>query len=389
MLDANGNGAADQARFRFTRPLSALPAAVSPIYWNDIGPKFATKPPLLSFLAGSGQSIVVADFAAAEFPMGLTSIPTGAHPQATFPADTVFGGQTAPLADSMGAVPMSAVIALGASRTVAASGSGIIRSPDTLSVTVSEPLKAGFSSLLRFGKWKDDHCADRGQSLPITSLRTAPSLNEPLSYVLILDPLSAYPVSGDCVYLDGNGSVFDLPGNAPAPLGVRITGPKPPQDIRLAVGYPPVSGGGPANPNASSASLWIPPVGFTTGTPFRESILPTPGQPASGTDPNRDQALDPGVVLIKVVSAGKYVAHAHLFDNLGNFVAEIDQSFGYKGELDNAARLDPQGYRSFLVWDGRDAKGRLAGQGVIIWKIDFALDDGARLTKVVRTGLLR
>jgi hypothetical protein len=388
MLDVNGNGAADQARFRLTFPLSALPTAISPVYWNEVAPKFTAKAPVLSFLPGSGQSIIVADFSGGEFPAGLTSIPSGAHPQATFPADTVFGGQTAPLSDSIGAVPVSAVIALGAP-AVAATGNGVIRIPDTLTVTISEPLRPGFSSLLRFGKWIDGHCLDRGQSRPITSLGTTQGAAGPLSFVLILDPMSAYPVSGDCAYLEGNASVSDLPGNAPAPLGVRITGPKPPQNIRSAVGYPPVTGGGPANPDANAASEWVPPVGFMPEKTFRESPLPTPGDPSSGTDPSRAQALAPGTVLIKVVSAGKYVAHARLFDNLGNFIAAFDQSFGYKGELDNAARLEPQGYRSFLVWDGRDGKGQLAGQGVVIWKIDFTLDDGNQLTKFVRTGLLR
>jgi hypothetical protein len=395
MLDLNGNGAADQARFRFTRPLNVLPAAVSPIYWNDVGPRFTAKPPVLSFLAGSGQSIVVADFSGAEFPAGLTSIPAGARPQATFPSDTVFGGQTPPLADSMGAIPMSAVMALGAS-PAEAPGNAVIRIPDTLTVTVSEPLRPGSPSrfpFFRFGKWKDGHCLARGQSLPVAPLGAAQAGTDPLpsalSFIIVLDPLAANPVSGDCAYLEGDGSVLDLPGNVPAALGVRITGPKPPMGIRSAVGYPPVSGGGSANPDAIADLRWIPPVGFAPGDPFREPVLPAPGQPAIGADPNRAEALAPGTVLVKVVSAGKYVAHARLFDNLGNFVATFGQSFGYKGELDNAARLEPQGYRSFLVWDGRDAKGRLAGQGVLVWKIDFILDDGTRLTKSVRTGLLR
>lgn len=389
MLDANGNGAADQARFRFTRPLSALPAALGPVYWNEVGPQFTTKAPVLSFLAGSSQTVVVADFAGAEFPAGLTSVPAGARPSATFPSDTVFGGQSPQLADSMGPVPVSAVIALGASRTVAASGGGVMRAPDTLTVKVSEPLRPGIASLLRFGKWKDGRCSGRALSLPVAALATTPAAADPLSFAVILDPLSAYPVSGDCAYLEGDGSVLDLPGNAAAGLGARITGPKPPQGIRSTAGYPPVSGGGSANPEAGAGALWIPPVGFSPETPFRETHLPTPGQPASGTDPNRAQALASGIALIQVVSAGKYVAHAHLFDNLGNFIAGFGQSFGYKGELDNAARLDPEGYRSFLVWDGRDGKGRLAGQGVVIWKLEFLLDDGTRATKVVRTGLLR
>jgi hypothetical protein len=389
MLDLNGNGAADQARFRFTRPLNALPATISPIYWNEAGPKFTTKPPVLSFLAGSGQSIVVADFTGAEFPAGLTSIPAGARPSATFPSDTVFGGQSPQLADSMGAIPLSAVIALGASPAAAASGNGVVRIPDTLRVTLSEPLRPGYPSLLRFGKWTDGKCFDRGQSLPVAALGAAQASADAMTFVLVLDPLAAGPVSGDCAYLEGNGSVLDLPGNATAALGARITGPKPPMDIRSTAGYPPVSGGGSANPDAVAGLRWIPPVGFMPGGRFREAELPAPGQPAVGADPNGAEPLAPGTVLVKVVSAGKYLAQASLFDNLGNFVTSFGQSFGYKGELDNAARLEPQGYRSYLVWDGRDAKGRLAGQGVVIWKIDFILDDGARTTKTVRTGLLR
>jgi hypothetical protein len=382
MKDVDGNGAADQACFVFTHPLTALPASIGPVYWNDVSPKLANaKAPRLSFLAGSGQTVVMADFAGAEFPAGLTSVPPGAHPQATFPSDAVFGGQKPLLADSVGPVPLSAGIALGNF------GVSAVRIPDTLTVTVSEPLRAGFPSLIRFGKLKDDRCQDAASVAYPVLLGSVSVSAGGLTYTLVLDPQAANPVSGDCAYL---GPVLDVPGNAPSPVGVRITGPQVPQAIRGASGYPAVSGGGSSNPEVIYPGIqWIPPVGYVPGSPFQETNLPAPGQPASGRDATAQIPLTEGTTLLKVVSAGKYLARVSIFDNLGVFVKSFGQSFGYKGELENASRLEPLGYKSFLVWDGRDKGGHLAGQGVYIWIIDFTLADGSTHSKTVRTGLLR
>ncbi len=382
MKDSDGNGAADQAGFVFTHPLTALPSSIGPVYWNDVSPKLANpKAPRLSFLAGSGQTVVMADFAGAEFPVGLTSVPPGGHPQATFPADAVFGGQIPLLADSVGPVPLSAAIALGSITSLA------VRLPDTLTVTISEALRPNPASLIRFGKLKDDRCQDAQSAANPVLLGTPTASANGLTYSLVLDPQAANPVSGDCAYL---GTVLDLPGNGPSPLGVRIGGPQVPQAIRAASGYPAVSGGGTSNLEVTSGNLlWIPPVGYVPGTPFQETIMPAPGQPASGRDATRQIPLSDGTTLLKVVSAGKYTARVFIFDNLGLFVKTFSQSFGYKGELENAARLEPLGYKSFLVWDGRDMSGNLAGQGVYIWRVDFTLDDGTTHSRTVRTGLLR
>lgn len=170
-----------------------------------------------------------------------------------------------------------------------------------------------------------------------------------------------------------------------------LTPPRPP-GIRSVSAHPPVAGDARLRNRAAGSGMpatlsWIPPVGWVEGQPYRESLIP--GQPTAGKDENGPRDLPEGTALVKVVGWGRYVAQVAIYDNLGNFVRRFTQTFGYRGELENPARLTQEGLQSFLVWDLRDEKGRLAGQGVYLWRIAFDLETGRGVEKMLRMGVLR
>lgn len=180
----------------------------------------------------------------------------------------------------------------------------------------------------------------------------------------------------------------------------KIDPAKPPDVIRSVAAFPPVSGdvrpqvwagllGGPAGPLGPEGPQWIPPVGFVEAGGYREHPLPVLGQPAVGADAEVLRGIPRNHALVQVVGRGRYLARVTIVDHLGNAVRSFRQSFGYRGELDNPRRVTPLGLQSFLVWDLKDDRGALAGQGVYLWRIDLVQEKGPRVGKVIRMGLLR
>lgn len=389
--DLDGDGAGDHVYLVFTRKLDALPATIGPVYWNAEGPGFANRqPPKLAYVPGTDQGSVVADFSDAPFPNGLTGIASGVAPYATLPSVGVFAGQKPVLADSMGPVLIKATLSLSDGEdTVAA------RNQDTLQVTVSEVLAAAdWMGLIKFGKARDGSCSDYAGTAPVV-LSTAPNLAaDAITYTLLVPnaPAAITPFTGDCVYLNTGAGYADGYGNRPPEHGVRIEGPKS-RKVRLALkGYPPIAGTGPGtNPSATPDYIgWIPPVGFVPGSRYRENDLPLPGSAPTGTDVTGKVPLPDDLAAVQIIANRKYIAKVTLFDNLGNLVTDFSQSFGYRGELGNQARqVGALGWAGYLIWDMRDKSGGLVGQGVYIWNIVLQYEDGSKIIKQIRTGVLR
>lgn len=389
--DLDGDGAGDHVYLVFTRKLDDLPATLGPVFWNAEGPAFANRQaPKITFLDGTGQGTVAADFSDAPFPNGLTGIASGAAPYATLPATGVFAGQKPVLADSMGAVIVKASISLADAGDTAAA-----RHRDTLRVTLSEPLAAAdWAGLFRFGSAPNGKCTDYAGSRPVV-VSGAPALaSDGMTYtVLVLDdPANRTPFTGDCMYLETGKGYTDAHGNRPPEHGLRLEGPKARKVFMVLQGYPPIAGFGASTVpgNAGTFIGWIPPVGYVPGTTFRESQLPVPGSQPVGTDMTGSIPLDPAIATVQIIANRKYIARVSIFDNLGNRVREFSQSFGYRGELANPARhAGSRGWTGYLVWDLRDQKGAQAGQGVYIWNILLEYEDGTRAVRLLRTGVLR
>jgi hypothetical protein len=413
--DENGNGAGDHVYLVFTRPLEAVPDFLNPVYWNGTTGAINGKPPKLSIMPGH-PNVLVADFSEAPFPIGLTSIATGQTPTATLPSTNIFAGQKPVISDSMGPIIDSAKVhpfnplAL----VPGATGLGV----DTVTVYVSEPMKTlnDWQDLLRFSKPTEVNgiksCTDYVHSAPIISEVLVQESADHKSFTLLVSAgKGATPLAGDCVYITVNGIYTDVLKNMPPVHGEILKGKKPPRQIELFRGYPPVVGltannpgfvlvnNDPKSDQGSEFSTkvgtvfqtqWIPPADFILGQNYvGSSPIGGVATGSVGMDPTRWVALPNNLATVQVISTGEYIADITIFDNLGNFVKAFRQSFGYRGELNNQERAAKRGLASFLVWNLKNEKGQVAGQGVYVWKVVFQFKNNKQEIRYTRTGVTR
>jgi hypothetical protein len=425
MKDEDENGHADHAYFIFDHKLSRLPGGIDEVYWNQEGADFKKKAEgsILSFLAGSDSTIVVADFSKSQFggSLYLTDIPSGKPgPYGRFPDDNLFGGQKAALADSMGPVITSALKLPSNLQSYNVTNTEKRFNPDTLVVTVSEKIKTStnFSDMLRFSKG----CADYKESGPVKMFNEPAVSADGLTWVIIVDnaPNTQAPLVKDCLFLEVDGRYTDSPGNRPARLGAELSGENPKLVIREFRGFPPVAGldpstpgfvistnekrdeqGGiwsnPSGPGGNSwVVTWIPPYGFDPKDPVGslQRVANDFDNPKAGErhpEQVSPQPLPDGISTVQVIASGAYKAQIRIFDNLGHFVRSMEQAYGGNGEDKNPWRAANKGQVSFLVWDMKDKDGGIVGNGVYVWKVAFTFLEKTKKSEVMytRTGVVR
>ncbi len=419
IMDKDQDGMADHVYLVFDHKLPVLPAALDSVFWNQVGKDFNRKADagMLSF-QGTDSSIVVVDFSKSQFGDHLTGIPSGQAPYAVLPANALFGGQHAPLADSVGPVPVTAVKHPSNLQSYNVSLTEKRFNPDTLVVTLSEKIKttiANFGSMLRFSKG----CLDYTGSAPVKTY-SEPTTSDGIEYTVIVDntPDTQVPLVDDCIFLEAGGGYLDLPGNAPGRLGVKLTGDNPKLTIREFRGYPPVAGMDPNSPgfvvvtndnrvdktgtwsnqggNGEWQVTWIPPYGFEENNPVGSltDIAAHFNDPQSGVrrpEVSTPRPMPPSLSTVEVISSGAYRAQIHIFDNLGTPVRYMEQAYGFNGEDKNPWRATDKGQLSFLVWDMLDERGQMAGQGVYVWKVAFTFLEKNKKSEIMytRTGVMR
>lgn len=412
--DTDADGAGDKVFFVFTRPLTALPAAIDTIYWNKVAPGFNNKvAPKLSFLPGSNNTVVIADLTASPFPKGLTSIPAGEKPIGVLPQGGVLLGQRPAINDSIGPILDSGLAKPFDNSKV--TGGGALNL-DTLVIYVSEEMRTNttWDNMLLWGKPVNGQCNDFANAKPVVPARQPIQNPDQKSFIILVanGQGGPTPVVGDCIYLNVDGTQTDLVRNVPATYGIQLRGRRPPREIELFRGFPPVVGFDDASkpgfllvtndprkgdnldyskPNDQGIYqvYWVPPVGYVNGQPFHPMIPANPAVLPVGQDATTAGVLPRNISTIQVVSTGKYIAQVSIFDNHGQFMKSFIQAFGYQGELNNGARVATKGLVSYLVWDLKDSKNRKAGQGVYIWKVIFRFENGKQEIQYTRTGLMR
>lgn len=418
--DEDGDGRADHLYFRFDHRLPRLPDGLPEAYWNEGTAAFKQKAAASQLAFAKGDStLLVADFSKSQFGMGLTGIPEGRKaPFAVFPDDNLFGGQSRPLADSVGPIPLTALKLPSDGKTYAVTENERRFNPDTLEITVSEKLRSGasFLELFRFSKG----CREYSESVPLKLFGIPEVSADGITFKAIVDNSmeSANPLVGDCIFLEGDGRFADLRGNIPSPVGAEIVGKDPNLIIRTFKGYPPVAGIDPGSPGFTTANqdkledgtyrvdrgtttsqvevIWVPPVGFNSDDPMGslEKAVKEFNDPQAGdrtADMTHIQPMPTNISTVQVITTTAYLARITIFDNLGNFVRSSVQAFGHNGELRNRFRTQTSGQVSFLVWDMKDSHGVLVGQGVYVWKVNFTFLEANKKSEVryTRTGVLR
>lgn len=272
---------------------------------------------------------------------------------------------------------------------------------DTLVVTFSEPLfpkskPPRWDRLLVFSP-----SCDSGQGLPVLPFGAPVISADGLKATVLMDNASPdeKPKLGNCLSLDWRSREFhDHVGNLPERQGIRIEGRENAVRISQIRAYPPVVGldnagsSGGCTDERVEINTWIPPVGFDIvhGEIDPDAVRNCLNEGGEGT--GRRTAIPPCLSIVEVVSDGPYTADISIFDNLGTFIHGSRQGFGACGELDNLERSVGGKQRSYLVWNSRDRKGALAGNGVYVWRMAFHSEKhGLRGTQTVllRTGILR
>ena len=407
--DTDGDGMADKVYIVFEKPLGRLPASVVS-QWNETAsPGKTAAPAKISFL-NSDSNVIVVDYTDAEFPFGLTSKVDGQDPKATLPNDALFKGQQKSIDDSIGPVIVSAI------KKPGKSAGSTVGDPsfnyDTLVVTLSEPLKnADFKEMIKFSTG----CNDYGNAKTISAVNIPnPTAEEPNKYILIVDKNAGVtPAVGNCVYLNADpGKYTDIPGNVPPKYGKPLDGANGDNQIQLFRGFPPVAGLDPNNPsfqisvqdsrdknkggfsenNGGTWEVkWFPPAGFDPAHPsdFKPYSVSLNDLPSGTAETGVAVSIPQTISAIQVVSNAAYIATINIFDIYGNFVRNSVQVFGGRGELQNINRAVNKGIVSYLIWDMKDSKGQLAGNGVYVWKVTFMFKGGKQEVQYTRTGLMR
>lgn len=408
--DLDGDGKADHVYIQFAKTLPRLPTSVDS-RWNltDSPVKTGTS---FSFL-NDDHTVLVVDYSANPFDLGATSIPDGQNPSVTLPDDALFANQKKNIEDSIGPALISAV------KIPAGPGTSI----DTLKIVVSEPIQSSgdLKQMLKFSLV----CGDRTDAHYVQAYTTpTPDANDPTHYTILVDNTVTWVEVGRCLWLDDAGPITDSKLNVAVGHGVELVGKDQVSAIRGLRGFPPVAGMDPTmgsyqvSTNDSRDSTtgfadaggvinWIPPVEYSSQGPSVENgnqrfqpYVPVSGQvgPADNTRPG---PLPKNISAVQVISTLAYTATVGIFDHYGNFMRSFTQYFGFQNEMTNPTRSIPgKGWASYIVWDLHDSKGRLAGQGVYIWKITFQfwskLPDNTLTAssqkqeiRYVRTGVMR
>lgn len=133
--------------------------------------------------------------------------------------------------------------------------------------------------------------------------------------------------------------------------------------------------------------LWIPPAGFSDSNPIIPSLHPdTTLTTTRDTTPLKP--MPRSITALQIISTGPYRAHIRILDYKLDLVREMDQEFGYQGEMDNVSRDVPKGLVSYLVWDNLTSAGRRAQDGVYLWKVRMTTESNAVVDRIAKTGLI-
>ncbi len=357
MYDKDLDGRADFVRVHFKEERSDNITSVDSIFWNSNRGEWRYVP-AEAIKQNRTDGKWFEGYINKPYKYGLTKADSAHPPFLAF--STIYSEEleNVRLLDRVGAVPARATKSPGKIGLEEYMDPNSETPPDTLVVTLSEPVinvgdEKGWEKLFRYSESCDDTVTH-----PL-KLKHSPKIRENgLQWMLVLDDYSVK--AGFCLSTDPSAAYEDLAGNSMGRGGIRIEGKD--GSLYLAEVRPlqAVSGIG-------KTPKWIPP------------------------DGDEWESLPDSLAAISVKATMPYTAEVYIFDGIASYVTHFKQKFGYDGEMDQSIRGKPgdlfrQGY---LHWNKRSDKGRKAGTGVYIWKIFFKFEDGHKETRIVKTGIYR
>ncbi len=410
IIDGNQDGRADSVFIKLLEPISILPSSITSISWPADGnmDKNANSQNIHAY----SDSVIVVDFSSDSFEFGQTAAVD--EPSLIMP-----DGKSVIIEDGIG--PMLTRAEITAPRykrfILESDASQTIQvSPDTLVLTVSEPLSAlpGTSE-----PWKNlvmlvKGCDETSQTLPLPIL-TAPTIGSrgdlTIHIPISISEEGSLVELNDCVYLNNNALYRDAANNPPNPVHSLVIGNPSGFDNFYSSLVVPIIG---RTNNTSEFNMphigevavinnagdivrviegnqlteWIPPLYMTPSGEINETAQ-------SICDAAAKQNVSPRAFpanclsAVGIYSEGPYTAEIVILDHLGKFIQSSTQSFGYCGEMENPDRLQPGGYVSFLVWNQKDTAGKFVGNGVYIWSIKYRFANGLSRQNLFKQGIIR
>lgn len=333
IYDKDLDGKADFVRFHLAKYVDTDVLSIDTVFWNAKGRKGRGVAAGQMKASGDGWVEAYLDDA---FEYGVTSLAAAEKNFLSVSKKNFNYSQKVKLADRVGAVPVFAEKRPGVLSNDDYLGGQVELPPDTLVVTLSEPLEgSGWKKLFQFaetcgsGKVRD------------LALQEKPQVDESGRVWSVVIPRGIDVRTGHCLVTNHAASLQDSDGNAPGVGSIAIEG--------------------------------------DDGENHLYAIYP---YPAIATDT---------VSGVRTETKMAYRAMITIFDNLGHFVAEKKFEFGYDGELDDPDLENSENATHFgtVTWDQHTAEGRLASSGVYIWKIHFVFADGHKEWRYVRSGVQR
>ena len=357
MYDKDLDGRADYVRVHFKEERDDNITSIDSIFWNSNRGEWRFVP-ADAIRQNRDDGRWFEGYINKPYRYGLTKADSAHPPFLAF--STIYSEEleNVRLLDRVGAVPARATKSPGRIGLEEYMDPNSDMPPDTLVVTLSEPVinvgdEKGWEKLFRYSESCDDTVTH-----PL-KLKHSPKIRENgQQWLLVLDDYSVK--AGFCLSTDPSAAYEDLAGNSMGRGGIRIEGKDGSLYLAEVKPLQAISGIG-------KTPKWIPP------------------------DGDEWESLPDSLAAISVKATMPYTAEVYIFDGIASYVTHFKQKFGYDGEMEQTIRGKPgdlfrQGY---LHWNKRSDKGRKAGTGVYIWKIFFKFEDGHKETRIVKTGIYR
>ena len=326
--DQDLDGRADFVRVHFAKSIIHEQLKIDTLFWGgaeDDGRSVTARDMKIS---DDGDWI----YAALESPFeyGVTAVDSTGKKFVSISRKTSSAIQKVTLSDKVGPVPVRAEKRPGAIGDNEYLNGKVDIPPDTLVVTLSEPVKlqggakafnkkrSAWSNMFQFAE-----SCDNGKMHPV-SLEESPKLDKSGTVWTMVIPHKVNVRVGHCLMTNPEAPFRDAADNAPAIGGVTIEG---------------------------GEGVYI--------YSFKAA-------PAVARDT---------ISAVKVDARMRYKAKITIFSNFGNVVAQF-------------SRKNDEGV-SLIEWNQRAVDDRLVGTGVYIWRIRFIFADGHKETRFIRTGIKR
>lgn len=331
IYDRDGDGRADFVRMHFADVVDVGLLRVDTVFWNAEGHKGRGVSGGINVSGGKGWYEAELDDA---FDYGVTG-PEFAERNYLAVSKNAFNySKKAKLADKMGAVPVYAEKRPGRISEGDLLGDDVVLPPDTLVVTLSEPLEiAGGASGKDSETWQKlfQYAGTCGGKKHAVALTEEPAVDKSGRVWTLVLPREVDVRVGHCLVTNPAASYQDAAGNAPAVGGVTVQG--------------------------------------DDGDVYFYAIYPSP---AISYDT---------VSAVKTQTRLGYKASVSIFDNLGHYIAQT--RYTLKVDKSKDAQVGT------IEWNQRSDDGKPVSSGVYIWKIHFVFEDGHKESRYIRSGVRR